>query len=92
MTLVSLIADGDRVASEVESSGDLRNGRRYHQHNHFLLDFRDGKIASVHEYLDTTRVRRMDARLYCGASEAGASRTIDVVFTHSSCVRSRRRP
>ena len=53
MTVTGTVAEGDRVAVEVESSGDLRNGRQYRQQYHFLLTFRDGKIASVREYLDT---------------------------------------
>jgi ketosteroid isomerase-like protein len=53
MTVVGSLAEGDRVAVEVESSGDLRNGRQYRQQYHFLIAFRDGKIASVREYLDT---------------------------------------
>lgn len=53
MTVLGSIAEGDRVAVEVESAGDLRNGRRYRQQYHFLIALRDGKIASVHEYLDT---------------------------------------
>ncbi len=54
MTVTGSLAEGDRVAIEVESSGDLRNGRQYRQQYHFLITFRDdGKIASVREYLDT---------------------------------------
>jgi ketosteroid isomerase-like protein len=53
MTVLGMVADGDRVAIEVESSGDLRNGRQYRQQYHFLIEFRDGKIAAVREYLDT---------------------------------------
>lgn len=53
MTVTGSIAEGDRVAIEVESSGDLRNGRKYRQQYHFLISFRDGKIACVREYLDT---------------------------------------
>src|SRR5216683_210666 len=53
MTVTGSTAEGDRVAIEVESSGDLRNGRQYRQQYHFLISFRDGKIASVREYLDT---------------------------------------
>ena len=53
MTVTGLLAEEDRVAVEVESSGDLRNGRQYRQQYHFLITFRDGKIASVCEYLDT---------------------------------------
>ncbi len=53
MTVTGSVAEGDHVAVEVESSGDLRNGRHYRQQYHFLISFRDGKIASVREYLDT---------------------------------------
>lgn len=53
MSVVGSIAEGDRVAVEVESSGDLKNGRKYRQEYHFLIGLRDGKIATVHEYLDT---------------------------------------
>jgi uncharacterized protein len=53
MSVVSAIAEGDRVALEVTSSGDLKNGRLYRQEYHFLMEFRDGKICEVREYLDT---------------------------------------
>jgi ketosteroid isomerase-like protein len=53
MTVLGMIAEGNDVAAEVESIGDLRNGRQYRQQYHFLITFRDGKIASVREYLDT---------------------------------------
>ena len=52
-TVVGSIAEGDDVAVEVESSGELKNGRSYRQQYHFLITVRDGKIASVREYLDT---------------------------------------
>lgn len=53
MTVISSVAEGDRVALEVTSSGDLKNGRLYRQEYHFLMEFRDGKICAVREYLDT---------------------------------------
>jgi uncharacterized protein len=53
MTVLSSIAEADRVALEVTSSGDLKNGRLYRQEYHFLMEFRDGKISAVREYLDT---------------------------------------
>jgi ketosteroid isomerase-like protein len=53
MTVVASIAEGDHVAVEVVSSGDLRNGRQYRQEYHFAMTFRDGKIASIREYFDT---------------------------------------
>jgi len=53
MTVLSTVAEGDKVAVEVESSGDLKNGRKYRQQYHVAITLRDGKIASVREYLDT---------------------------------------
>lgn len=53
MTVLSSIGEGDRVALEVISSGDLKNGRLYRQEYHFLMEFREGKISAVREYLDT---------------------------------------
>ena len=53
MTVKGSIAEGDKVAVEVESMGRLTNGRIYDQRYHFLLEFRGGKICAVREYLDT---------------------------------------
>lgn len=53
MKVKSAIAEGDTVAIEVESEGDLTNGNLYRQQYHFLIEFRDGKIRAVREYLDT---------------------------------------
>jgi ketosteroid isomerase-like protein len=53
MTVKSAIAEGDKVALEIESLGELTNGRVYNQHYHFLIEFRGGKIFAVREYLDT---------------------------------------
>ena len=53
MTVLGILAEGNDVAVEVESQGDLRNGRKYRQQYHFLITFRDGRIASVRKYLDT---------------------------------------
>ena len=53
MTVKSAIAEGDKVAIEIESEGDLTNGNLYRQQYHFLIEFRDGKIRAVREYLDT---------------------------------------
>ena len=56
MTVKSLIAEGDKVAVEVESYGELKNGRIYNQEYHMLMTIRDGKISAVREYLDTQHV------------------------------------
>jgi ketosteroid isomerase-like protein len=56
MTVKGLIAEGEKVAVEVESYGELRNGRIYNQEYHLLVTVRDGKISAVREYLDTQHV------------------------------------
>jgi len=56
MTVKGCIADGDKVALELESYGKLKNGRVYNQEYHTLVELRDGKICRVREYLDTQHV------------------------------------
>ena len=56
MTVKSLIAEGDKVALEIESYGELQNGRIYNQEYHILITIRDGKVSAVREYLDTQHV------------------------------------
>lgn len=56
MTVKGVIAEGEKVAVEVESYGKLKNGRIYNNTYHFLLVMRDGKITEVREYLDTQHV------------------------------------
>jgi hypothetical protein len=53
MTVKSSIGEGDHVALEVESHGELTNGRFYDQEYHVLMQFRDGRISAVREYNDT---------------------------------------
>lgn len=45
--------EGDRVAVETESYAELKNGRVYNNHYHFVFVVRDGKVAQIKEYLDT---------------------------------------
>lgn len=56
MTVKGMVAEGDRVAVEAESLGELQNGRIYNQEYHFLMVFRGGQISEVREYLDTQHV------------------------------------
>jgi uncharacterized protein len=53
MTPSAMVAEGDKVAVELISEGDLLNGRLYRQSYHMIMEFRDGKISAVREYLDT---------------------------------------
>jgi uncharacterized protein len=53
MTVNSAIAEGDLVALEVESHGELDNGRLYNNEYHTLMRVSHGKIREVREYSDT---------------------------------------
>ncbi len=59
MQVKSCIAEGDRVALEVVSLGELKDGRIYDQQYHVVMQIRDGKIASIREYLDTQHVQQI---------------------------------
>jgi ketosteroid isomerase-like protein len=59
MTVDALIAEGDKVALEVHSHGELSNGRVYENEYHALITVRDGKIAEVKEYMDTQHVHQV---------------------------------
>jgi uncharacterized protein len=56
MTVKNLLAEGDKVAVELESYGELQNGRIYNNQYHVLMTIRDGQISEVREYLDTQHV------------------------------------
>jgi hypothetical protein len=53
LTPHAFATEGDRVAVETESYAELKNGRVYNNHYHFVFIVRDGKVAQVKEYLDT---------------------------------------
>lgn len=53
LTPLAFTAEGERVAVETESYAELKNGRVYNNLYHFVFTVRDGKIASVKEFLDT---------------------------------------
>jgi ketosteroid isomerase-like protein len=54
-----MVAEGDKVSVEAESKAELLNGRTYNNSYHFLMVLRDGKIASVKEYMDTLHARQI---------------------------------
>ncbi len=55
----AMTAEGERVAIEAEGLGTHASGNVYHQHYHFLLVIRDGKIAQMKEYFDTELAREV---------------------------------
>ncbi len=48
----SLTAEGDRVVAEVRSDWELVTGQRAQNRHVFLLTLRDGRVASMSEYMD----------------------------------------
>lgn len=52
----AMTAEGERVAVEAESDGMHVSGKRYQNLYHFLFQFRDGKLVTLKEYMDTERV------------------------------------
>jgi uncharacterized protein len=57
MTVLGTVAEGEKVAVEARSRGELRNGRVYEQEYHVLMTIRDGRIAAAREYMDTQHVQ-----------------------------------
>ena len=57
ITPKGVIAEGDRVAVEAESYGELANGKVYNNQYHFMIELSDGKITAVREYLDTIHAK-----------------------------------
>jgi len=56
MEIRQLIAEGDTVVCLSEGTMRARTGRPYNNRYAFVFQFKEGKIASVTEYLDTVLV------------------------------------
>ncbi len=52
-TIIDMTAEGNRVAVEATSLGEHVSGKTYANEYHFLARFRNGKIVSFKEYMDT---------------------------------------
>lgn len=52
MEVVSMLAEGDRVAAELRSHAVTTDGKRYENDYHMLFTLRDGKVVEVKEYTD----------------------------------------
>ena len=49
MTVIGMVAEGDKVAAEIRSRADLTDGRVYENQYHMLFTIRNGKIVEVRE-------------------------------------------
>jgi ketosteroid isomerase-like protein len=61
---LGFIEEGDQVAVEARSTGSLKNGRKYNNYYHFLLIFRDSKVAVLKEYMDTKHAAEVWAGIF----------------------------
>lgn len=59
LTVVSSIAEGNKVATEVESMGEHTSGKKYNNRYHFLIEVSHDKIISVKEYMDTLHLYQL---------------------------------
>jgi ketosteroid isomerase-like protein len=59
MAVDSLFGDGDLVAMETRGRAATKDGGRYDNRYCFVFRFRDGRLAEIHEHLDTDLVRRV---------------------------------
>jgi ketosteroid isomerase-like protein len=59
MTVIGMVAEGDKVAAEVRSYADLSDGRVYENQYHMLFTIREGEIVEVKEYADTLLITKM---------------------------------
>lgn len=56
MNLLGMIAEGDQVAVQADSYGEMNNGKTYDNAYHFVFTFRNDKIREVLEYCCTYTV------------------------------------
>ena len=54
--ILAMTAEGDRVAVEATSRGRHVSGQLYENEYHFLFEFKDGRLLTLKEYMDTERV------------------------------------
>jgi len=69
-TVHHVMAEGDRVAAEVESRGVARGGKPYNNTFAFFFVIRDGKIAEVREYFDIMHA----AEIFAPSTDSGEAR------------------
>lgn len=61
LTLISLIAEGNRVACEAESYGKTSAGKFYQNAYHLMFEIGVDKIFKVREYMDTAHAAEVFA-------------------------------
>lgn len=59
LTVVDVIASGDKAVLEWTAQADVPGGGRYDQQCIAIFTVRDGRITAVREYFDTDHARRV---------------------------------
>ncbi|WP_111707112.1 nuclear transport factor 2 family protein [Lutibacter citreus] len=59
LKMLGFTAEDNRVANEVESYGELTNGKIYKNLYHFFIEISNGKIIKIKEYMDTIHVKKI---------------------------------
>ncbi len=59
LNIKAMIAEGSKVAAEVESYGEHVNGKKYTNKYHFLITIENGIITEVKEYMDTLHLYQL---------------------------------
>ena len=59
ITVIGMIAEGDRVAAQCEGHAVTTTGRPYDNLYHFLFEFDGGLISRIWEYNDTAHVNEV---------------------------------
>lgn len=54
-----ITGEADRLAVVAQGDLPMKDGRHYRNHYHFLLHFRDGKIASGQEFTDSLHINEI---------------------------------
>jgi len=57
--VAAIFSDGDMVAVESTSTGHVADGREYNNSYAWVFRMKDGKIARLHEYMDSHYVARL---------------------------------
>jgi hypothetical protein len=59
MNVVGMVAEGDKVAAEIRSYADLKDGRVYQNQYHMLFTFREHRIVEAKEYGDLLAITHL---------------------------------
>lgn len=62
LDIKQLIAEGDKVVSEMQGSARSKDGKDYNNTYCIILTVRDGKVREMREYLDTELVTQVFGR------------------------------